>query len=63
MIPFAQTRKELWLQFPDKETYLQQEGMLQDILKVSEGMDEVIIYVQKRKCSKTPAKRLECDSR
>ena len=49
VIPFAQTRKELWLQYPDKETYLQQEGMLQDILKVSEGMDEVIIYCKKRK--------------
>ena len=60
VIPFAQTRKELWLQYPDKETYLRQEGMLQDILKVSEGMDEVIIYAKKKKAVKTPAKRLEC---
>ena len=52
VIPFAQTRKELWLQYPDKETYLQQEGMLQDILKVSEGMDEVIIYCKKEKAVK-----------
>jgi DNA polymerase-3 subunit alpha len=52
VIPFAQTRKELWLQYPNKETYLQQEGMLQDILKVSEGMDEVIIYCKKEKAVK-----------
>ena len=52
VIPFAQTRKELWLQYPDKETYLRQEGMLQDILKVSEGMDEVIIYCKKEKAVK-----------
>lgn len=56
VIPFAQTRKELWLQYPDKETYLQQEGMLQDILKVSEGMDEVIIYCKKEKAVKRLSK-------
>ena len=52
VIPFAQTRKELWLQYPDKETYLRQEGVLQDILKVSEGVDEVIIYCKKEKAVK-----------
>ena len=51
-----QTKKELWLQYPDKATYLQQEGMLQDILKVSEGMDEVIIYCRKEKAVKRLAK-------
>ena len=56
VIPFAQARKELWLQYPDKETYLQQEGMLQDILKVSEGMDEVIIYCKKEKAVKRLSK-------
>ena len=62
VIPFAQTRKELWLQYPDKETYLQQEGMLQDILKVSKEWMK-LSFIAKRKSSKTPAKRLECDSR
>ena len=56
VIPFEQTKKELWLQYPDKATYLQQEGMLQDILKVSEGMDEVIIYCRKEKAVKRLAK-------
>lgn len=56
VIPFEQTKKELWLQYPDKATYLQQEGMLQDILKVSEGMDEVIIYCRKEKVVKRLAK-------
>ena len=28
VIPFEQTRKELWLQYPDKETYLGQEQKL-----------------------------------
>ena len=51
-----QTKKELWLQYPDKATYLQQERMLQDILKVSEGMDEVIIYCRKEKAVKRLAK-------
>ena len=56
VIPFEQTKKELWLQYPDKATYLQQERMLQDILKVSEGMDEVIIYCRKEKVVKRLAK-------
>ena len=56
VIPFEQTKKELWLQYPDKATYLQQEGMLQDILKVSEGMDEVIIYCKKEKAVKRLSK-------
>lgn len=56
VIPFEQTKKELWLQYPDKATYLQQEGMLQDIMKVSEGMDEVIIYCRKEKAVKRLAK-------
>ena len=52
IIPFDKVPKEVWLQYPDKETYLQQEGMLQDILKVSEGVDEVIIYCKKEKAVK-----------
>ena len=32
VIPFAQTKQELWLQFPDKETYLAREKELLDLM-------------------------------
>ena len=52
VIPFDQTRKELWLQYPDKAEYLAKEQDLFDILADSEGNDPVIIYCKKEKAVK-----------
>ena len=52
VIPFEQTKKELWLQYPDKETYLAQEKELFELLNSSEGQDVVIVYCRKEKAVK-----------
>ncbi|MGN1377537.1 MAG: DNA polymerase III subunit alpha, partial [Dorea sp.] len=52
VIPFEQTKKELWLQYPDKETYLAQEKELFELLNSSEGQDAVVVYCRKEKAVK-----------
>ena len=58
VIPFEQTKRELWLQYPDKDTYLRQEGELLGLLADSDGQDSVVIYCKKEKAIKRlPANR------
>ncbi len=45
VIPFEQTKRELWLQYPDKDTYLRQEGELLGLLADSDGQDSVVIRI------------------
>lgn len=45
IVPFENTRKELWLQFSSKEEYADREKELLSLLKDSDGGDEVCIYV------------------
>ena len=52
VIPFEQTRKELWLQYPDKAAYLAGEQELFAMLADAEGDDTVIIYCRKEKAVK-----------
>ena len=52
VVPFEDVQKELWLQFANKDTYAQQETELLEILKNSDGMDEVVIYVKEDKAVK-----------
>ena len=52
IIPFEQTKKELWLQFPDKETFLDQEQIVYGYLADSDGNDEVVIYCAKERVVK-----------
>ena len=47
VIPFERTKRELWIQFPDKETFLDEEQIVYGYLADSEGEDEVIIYCAK----------------
>ncbi len=42
---FDETKRELWLQFPTKEKFAQNEQTLYDMLRDSDGNDEVVIYV------------------
>ena len=52
VVPFSQTRKELWLQYADKDTFLAQEQMLYDLIGNSDGRDEVVIYCKKERVVK-----------
>ena len=52
IIPFEQTKKELWIQFPDKETFLDQEQIVYGYLADSDGNDEVVIYCEKERVVK-----------
>ena len=52
VVPFSQTRKELWLQYADKDTFLAQEQMLYDLIGTSDGRDEVVIYCKKERVVK-----------
>ena len=52
VIPFERTKKELWLQFPDKESYLDAEQIVYGYLADSEGEDEVVIYCSKERAVK-----------
>ena len=52
IIPFEQTKKELWVQFSDKEDFLRNEHILYGYLADSEGDDEVVNYCQKERAIK-----------
>ena len=58
IIPFERTKKELWIQFPDKATFLDEEQIVYGYLADSDGDDEVMIYCAKeRAVKKLPKKR------
>lgn len=52
ILPFEQIKKELWIQFPDKETFLKDEQIVYGYLADSDGDDEVVIYCQAEKVVK-----------
>ena len=52
VIPFEQTKREIWLQYGSKEEYLAEEAQLLDLIKDSDGQDAVVIYCRKEKAVK-----------
>ena len=52
VVPFNQIKRELWIQFPDKEDYLKNEQLVYGYLADSEGEDEVVIYCQAERAVK-----------
>ena len=52
VIPFEQTKKELWLQYEDKASFLAREGELYELIKESDGDDQVVIYCRAEKAVK-----------
>lgn len=52
IIPFEQLRKEVWIQFTDKESFLKNEQKLLELLRFTEGEDSVVIYCKKEKAIK-----------
>ena len=58
IIPFEQTKCELWIQFADKNQYLAEEAKLFELLSDSDGNDGVVIYLSKERAKKQlPANR------
>lgn len=52
IIPFERTKKELWILFPDKATFLDEEQIVYGYLADSDGDDEVMIYCAKERAVK-----------
>ena len=52
IVPFDSTKKEVWLQFANKETYAEKEPELLALIRDSDGGDEVVIYVADPKAVK-----------
>ena len=52
VIPFEMTKKELWLQYTDKQSYLQDEQNLFRMLAESEGEDQVVIFCKAERAVK-----------
>ena len=52
IISFQDVPSELWIQFPDIATYQQEEAVLFEMLKETEGRDMVVIYCAKEKAVK-----------
>jgi DNA polymerase-3 subunit alpha len=56
IIPFDETVRELWIQYPDKAACLSDEQNLLELLRYSEGHDRVVVYCAKEKAVKRFAK-------
>lgn len=52
IISFDDTQKEIWLQFTNKEEFLQKEQKLYELLAASDGYDEVVLYIANPKSMK-----------
>lgn len=52
IIPFAHTKRELWIQFADKAEFQENEQIVYGYLADSEGDDGVVIYCQKERAVK-----------
>ena len=49
---FSDTPRELWLAFPDMETYREEEGILSEIIADAKGVNSVVIYLKDRRAVK-----------
>ena len=64
VIPFDSLPRELWLKFGDKGEYDQKQKQVMEILKMEEGHDTVIIYLEKERAKKIlPANWKVCANR
>ena len=52
VIPFEQTKRELWIQYADKDSYLKDEQNLNQMIAASEGNDEVVIFCKAERAVK-----------
>ena len=52
IIPFSMVPKEIWLKYPNKEAYFGAEQELLEMLRLSEGHDQVVIYLEAERAKK-----------
>ena len=52
IVPFGSKVKELWVQFENKDAYMQEESNFLQLISDSEGEDEVVIYCAKERIVK-----------
>ena len=58
VVPFADSRRELWIQFADRAEYDHEVAGLYDVLRSSDGQDQVVLYLKAEKAVKRlPASR------
>ena len=49
---FDEIPKKLWLKFPTMEDYQAKEGKMFDLIRDSEGIDSVVIYIERDRAKK-----------
>ena len=49
---FEDLPKEIWIQFPDRESFAAEEKILYEILRSSDGSDQVVVYIRSPKSMK-----------
>ncbi|MEI3176462.1 MAG: DNA polymerase III subunit alpha [Lachnospiraceae bacterium] len=52
LIPFDAVPKELWIQFPDKQSWFSAEQEFRGLITDSDGPDQVVIYLKKERAKK-----------
>ena len=62
IVPFEETCKELWLQFATMNEFQQKQQELFEILRESDGMDEIVVYVANPKSLKRYGKNYTVDA-
>lgn len=64
IISFDEIPKNVWIKFPDMHSYVDKEQALFDALYESEGLDNVIIYIEETRQKKTlpPNRNIKADS-
>lgn len=60
---FDEIPRNVWIKFPDMDTYINQEAVLLDAIYDSEGRDSVVIYIEKTRQKKIlpPNKNIKAD--
>ena len=61
---FDEIPRKVWLKFPDRDTYINKEAELFDAIYDSEGIDNVVIYIEETRQKKVlpPNKNIKADS-
>ena len=58
IVPFSEGKRELWIQFADRQEYDLKVQKLYEVLRSSDGNDTVVLYLKKEKAVKRlPASR------
>ena len=58
IVRFEDTQKDIWVQFHDKESFLADQQELLAALQLSDGKDEVVVYLKKERQIKRLGKRM-----